>query len=67
MTTGERPDRVSVPPAARSMRTMDVVLQAEEAARARVFFRSIAVVMVVLEAFLPVLPVCCLLGPARRP
>ena len=56
LANGERLDRVSVPPAARSIRPIDAVLQAEEAARARVFFRSIAVVMVVLEAFLPALP-----------
>jgi tRNA A-37 threonylcarbamoyl transferase component Bud32 len=42
--------------AARTLRPIDVVIQAEEAARARVFFRAIAIVMLVLEAFLPELP-----------
>lgn len=48
--------RASVAPAARSLRPIDGVMQAEEAARARVFFRSVAVIMVVLEAALPFLP-----------
>ncbi len=50
------PPRASVPPGARSLRSIDVLMQSEEAARARVFFRSLAVIMVVLEAALPILP-----------
>jgi serine/threonine-protein kinase len=35
---------------------MDALMQTEEATRARVFFRALAVIMVVLEAALPILP-----------
>jgi len=41
---------------AKSLRPIDVVIRAEEASRARVFFRCIAIVMVVLEGFLVALP-----------
>lgn len=54
--SSEAVQRASVPPAARSLGPIDAVMQAEEAARARVFFRSLAVIMVVLEAALPFLP-----------
>jgi len=52
----EAPQRASLAPGARSVRSVDVLMQAEEAARARVFFRSVAVIVVVVEGALPFLP-----------
>jgi eukaryotic-like serine/threonine-protein kinase len=50
------PRRASLVPAARSMRAIDRLVQGEDASRGRVFFRAIALIVVLLEGFLPFLP-----------